>query len=124
MAAAVLAVVPVAIELGHAVRDWQFQRDLPRYQAAAAWASALAVPDETVTVLSPPAAYADLAYAVHISQDDACGVQVDSFWGGGFPAKHTVRRYVVDPSSMERKPCREGWRRGRVRAEGWFELGD
>lgn len=122
--AAVLAVVPIGIELGHAIRDWQFQRDLPRYQAAAAWASTLAVPGETVIVLPPPAAYADLTYGVHITQDETCGLVVDFFWGGGFPVKHTVRRYIADPTSMQRKPCREGWRRGRQRAEGWFELAD
>lgn len=123
-ALAVLAAIPVGLEVGHAVRDRQFQRDLPRYQAAATWASALAVPGDTVVVLPLPAAYADLAYAVHIRQDQACGVWVDFFWGGGFPVKHTVRRYAADPSSMERKPCREGWRRGRWRAQGWYELAD
>lgn len=124
IAIAVLAVVPLSIELGHAIRDWQFQRDLPRYQAAAAWASALAVPGQTVTILAPPAGYADLTYVVHIRQDDVCGLQIDFFWGNGFPVKHTVRRYVADSSSMERKPCMEGWRRSRKRAEGWFEIAD
>lgn len=123
-ALAVLAVIPAGVEIGHLIRDWQFQRDLPRYQAAAAWAAALAVPGDTVVVLQVPAQYRDLAYAVHISQDDACGVMVDFFWGGGFPVKHTVRRYIAAPTSMERKPCREGWRRGRQRADGWFELAD
>lgn len=124
IAIAVLTVVPLSVELGHAIRDWQFQRDLPRYRAAAAWASTLAVPGQTVTVLSPPAAYADFIDAVHVSQDDVCGLQIDFFWGSGFPVKHTVRRYVADSSSMERRPCMEGWRRSRKRAEGWFEIAD
>lgn len=119
-----LAAIPAGLEVGHAIRDWQFQRDRPRYQAAATWASSLAVRGETVTVLPPPPEYADLAYAVQITQDDACGVLVDFFWGQGFPVKHTIRRYASDPSSIQRKACLQDWRLSKDRAEGWYELSD
>ena len=118
-----LVAIPLGVAIGHAVRDWQFSRDLPRYNAAAAWATSRAVPGETAA-LDLPAEYADLAYIIHVRRDKECGLLIDFFWGGGFPVKHTVRRFASMPSFVEQKQCTKDWARGRKRAENWYELSD
>jgi hypothetical protein len=119
----VLGSIPLGVAIGHSVRDWQFSRDLPRYKAAAKWASSRAVPGDT-TVLEAPAEYADLAYIIHVRSDKECELFVDFFWGGGFPVKHTIRRFASLPSFVERKQCTKDWARGRKLQENWYELSD
>jgi hypothetical protein len=75
-------------------------------------------------ILDPPAEYADLAYIIHVRKNEECGLLIDFFWGGGFPVKHTVRRFASIPSFIERKECTKDWNRGRKLAEHWYELSD
>ena len=121
--AALLAAMPLGVEVGQELRTWRFERDLPRYQAMAKWALARAVPGERVDVPIPPEAR-DLAYLVRVSHEPGCGRIVDFYWGAGFPVKHTVRRYVELPQKLENDACRGHWARGLRRGEHWFEASD
>jgi len=120
---ALLAAMPLGVEVGAALRTWRFERDLPRYQAMATWALARAVPGEQVDVPIPPEAR-DLAYLVRVSDEPGCGRIVDFYWGAGFPVKHTARRYVELPGKIEDDACRGYWARGLRRGEHWFEASD
>ncbi|MFK3651116.1 hypothetical protein ACI2IY_22170 [Lysobacter enzymogenes] len=121
--AALVASLPLGAEIGQGLRTWRFERDLPRYQALADWALTRAVRGESVVLSVPPEAR-DLAYTIDVNDEPGCGKIVDLFWGAGFPAKHTARRYVEIPAAMENKACRGYWSRGQRRSEHWFEASD
>ncbi|WP_394537632.1 hypothetical protein PRJ39_16115 [Lysobacter enzymogenes] len=121
--AALLAALPLGVEVGQGLRTWRFERDLPRYRAMAKWALARAVPGERIDVPIPPEAR-DLAYLVRVSDEPGCGRVVDFYWGAGFPVKHTARRYVELPQKIEDDACRGYWARGLRRGEHWFEASD
>lgn len=120
---AILIAVPLGVLFGGAARETIFEHTLSRYVAASEWASARALPNEVV-VAHPPAEYSDLATIIHIRKNDACGLMIDFFWGGGFPVKHVVRRYAPLAAAVELPQCREGWYRGSELAPSWYELSD
>lgn len=115
--------LPAGMHAGRALRAWQFQRDLPRYQAAADWAKSQAVAGGSVRIALPPEA-ADLAYATFVVARPGCGTVVDFYWGAGFPVKHTARRYAEDPASFDQPQCLQDWTIRHRRAEHWAEIGD
>jgi hypothetical protein len=118
-----VASFPTAVFLGHAIRNTIFSHELDRWNQAAVWVMTHNDPNGN-TPIELPQRYADLAYAVHYEVNQSCGLVVDFFWGGGFPVKHTVRRYANNPSWTEIRECRVGWRGGRRLSGRWYEISD
>lgn len=114
---------PAAVHLGHAIRGVVFNRDLDRWYHAANWVMTHGEPNLGRPV-GLPLQYSDLAPGVHYKIDQTCGLMIDFFWGGGFPVKHTVRRYAANPDWVDVKQCSATWRRGRHLSGNWYEISD
>ena len=115
--------IPAAVLLGHSVRSAAFSYNLERWNRAVIWVVSHKQPNSDGPIELPPQ-YEDLAYGVHYTTDQLCGLTVDFFWGGGFPVKHTVRRYATKPEWIDMKQCRKDWSRGRHLTGNWYEISD
>jgi hypothetical protein len=115
--------VPVAIFSGHKLRSVIFAYNLDRWNQAVVWVVSHGKPNQG-TLVRLPTQYSDLARGVHYKYEKSCGIMVDFFWGGGFPVKHTVRRYAKNPSWVDIKQCRADWSRGRTLSSNWYEISD
>lgn len=121
--ALVVAAFVLGIVLGGEFREWNFQRNLPAYERAAAWAESQAR-DDDIVVLRPPGEFSSLGAIIHVHKNATCGLMVDFFWAGGFPVKHIVRRHARNEGFTDIPACREHWSSGRQLADHWFELRD
>lgn len=119
----IILTFPLAVLGGQAIRTAVFSHEIGRWHNAVAWVATHSKPNQESRI-ELPSLYSDLAYGVHYRHDDACGLTIDFFWGAGFPVKHTVRRYAVDPEWINIKECQTGWSRGRMISERWYELSD
>lgn len=119
----IIVVFPLAVLCGQAIRSAVFSYEVDRWNQAVTWVATNKKPNSGNPIDLPPP-YSDLAYGVHYRHDDACGLTIDFFWGGGFPVKHTVRRYAVNPKWIDIEECQRGWSRGRVISERWYEISD
>lgn len=119
----IVASFQFATSCGHAVRDAVFHYQSARWNRAVTWVVRHRAPNGEGPIRLP-AEYSDLARAVHYRHSEACGLMVDFFWGGGFPVKHTVRRYALDPDWIETEACRKSWSRGRALSGNWYEISD
>lgn len=97
--------------------------DLDRYNAAVQWILGHRTPDSSQAVSLPPQ-YADLGYKVYYERDATCGVRIDFLWGDGFPVKHVLRRYAVDPKWTSVRACSKDWGRITRIAPNWYEISD
>lgn len=114
---------PAGVLVGQAIRSSIFAHDLARWNQAAAWVIANKAPNAGASMELPPQ-FSDLAHLVHYKTDESCGLMIDFFWGGGFPVKHTVRRYATNPEWMDIRECQAHWSRGRHLAGDWYEISD
>lgn len=119
----IIAAFPLAVISGGLFRDAIFSYNIDRWNEAVTWVTANHHPNHNSSI-KLPRQYANLAYGVHYKQNEECGLTVDFFWGGGFPVKHTVRRYAVNPDWMDVMECRKGWSRGRSLQGNWYEIAD
>jgi hypothetical protein len=119
----IIASFPLAVFCGQTTRSAIFSHNLDRWNQAVTWVTTHKEPNRD-NLIELPSRYADLAYGVHYKHDKACGLMIDFFWGGGFPVKHTVRRYAVNPNWIDIKQCRTDWSRGRMISGNWYEISD
>ncbi|WP_145985470.1 hypothetical protein [Marilutibacter maris] len=119
----IVASFQFAISCGHVVRDAVFRFQSDRWNRAVTWVVRHNAPNGGRPIALPDE-YSDLAYGVHYRHDEACGLMVDFFWGGGFPVKHTVRRYALNPDWVDIGQCRKSWSRGRALSGSWYEVSD
>lgn len=121
--ALIIVSLPLAIYSGHAIRHLIFSYEQSRWNQAVTWVVSHETPNQDGRIRLP-SRYSDLAYAVHYGYDKTCGLRVDFFWGGGFPVKHTVRRYSNNAVWTRTKECYAGWAYGRSIADNWYEISD
>ena len=114
---------PAAVASGHMIRGMIFKHNLERWNQAVVWVTSHSKPNQEGPV-KLPRQYSDLAKAVHYNHDRTCGLMIDFFWGGGFPVKHTVRRFALNDAWIDIKECRTDWSRGRTIATNWYEISD
>lgn len=114
---------PTAVLLGQEIRSKIFSHNLDRWNQAVTWVTTHKAPNSGAPI-ELPSQYSDLAYGVHYNTDKSCGLTVDFFWGGGFPVKHSVRRYATNPEWIDMKQCRSNWSRGRGLSGNWYEISD
>ena len=119
----IVVAFPLAAAFGKTIRSAVFTYNLDRWHQAVIWITAHNRPNQ-VNIIKLPSLYSDLASVVHYTHDKRCGLMIDFFWGGGFPVKHTVRRYAVKPDWMDLKACRTDWSRGRMISGRWYEISD
>jgi hypothetical protein len=119
----VIAVFPAAVLCGKAIRSAVFDYQLDRWNRAVTWVTTTHLPNQG-DLIRLPAPYSDLAYGVHYTHDEDCGLMIDFFWGGGFPVKHTVRRYAANRKWLAAEQCTAGWSRGREIGGRWYEISD
>ena len=115
--------VPAAIFSGHKFRSMIFSYNLDRWNQAVVWVVSHNRPNQDRPIQLPDQ-YSDLARGVHYKYEKSCGLMVDFFWGGGFPVKHTVRRYASNPKWVDIKQCGVDWSRGRTLSGNWYEISD
>ena len=119
----IVATVPAALHSGDAIGSAVFWYKLDRWNQAAKWVMAHNVPNQSGWIHLPPQ-YADLADQVGYSDNKTCGVMVDFSWGGGWPMKHVMRRYALNPAWADIAQCRQDWTGDKELSRNWYEISD
>lgn len=119
----IIATVPAAMRCGDAISSVVFWYKLDRWNQAVQWVMAHNTPNQPGWI-HLPAQYADLADEVGYSDDKACGLMVDFSWGDGWPIKHVMRRYALNPAWADMAQCRQDWTSDKELSRNWYEISD
>jgi hypothetical protein len=119
----IVAAFPIAVFCGQTIRSAVFLHDLDRWNQAVKWVVTHNTPNQPRLIQLPPE-YSDLADGVGYTHDGTCGLMIDFFWGEGWPVKHTVRRYAINPKWADIMQCREDWSSGSALSGNWYEISD
>jgi hypothetical protein len=119
----IIATFPVAIRCGDTISRVVFWYNLDRWNQAVKWVMDHNAPNQPGWIRLPPQ-YSDLADGAGYSDDRTCGLMIDFSWGDGWPLKHIMRRYTLNPRWADMAQCREDWSSGRPLSRNWYEISD
>lgn len=125
---ACVAAIPIGYSFGHMYRDLDFRyRRLPAYEKVVRKIESGELPLEAIQEM--PSEFKSLAYGIHVHDDVPGGLTVEFFWGGGFPASHSVYVYrasgIPPPINTNwdlKRYCQ--WHRFRRLDDNWFAVHD
>jgi hypothetical protein len=115
----------IASYLGVSIRDWQFQKNLPRYSEVVHLVEKGEIKTgSSLSKVELPQQYSNLALIALGKTNSESGATIEFIIGGGFPVKHSGYLYISsgkienDPEMLERWPYRS-----QIKTN-WFRISD
>ena len=119
-----LASVFIGSRLGDAIKDWRFQKNLPRYNAVIRLIEKGELkPDPQSPLIKLPVEYADLAWAVAAKTNDN-RVVVEFMTESGFPVKHSGYLFVSSGDIASDTNLFRRWPYRSQISANWFQISD